>query len=175
MEIQFKDMDSFKGLLVKKGLSQSKLAKEADVTQSYLNMVINGRRMPGIKFCEKICTALDMEFDELFVIERKKENHPTDDFPFCFLPLTATKLGLHEAIIIQIIIQGQDNSRFAEEHFKDGYHWAKIPADEWKTILPFLMVEEVYVALGNLINLGIVLSDGTHYRIDQEALAVAKE
>ena len=175
MEIKFKDIDSFKKLLVKKGFSQTKLAREAEVTQPYLNSVINGKRVPGIKFCEKVCTALDMEFDELFVIERKKEEQPTDDFPFCFLPLTATKLGLHEAIIIQIIIQGQDKNRFAEDHFKDGYYWADIEEDEWETIFPFFSQKEINSTLSKLIKLGIVVQDKYYFRIDEKALESAKK
>lgn len=73
MEIKFNDMDSFKGLLVRKGMSQAELARKSEVTQPYLNSVINGKRVPGIKFCEKVCEALDMEFDELFRIFNEKK------------------------------------------------------------------------------------------------------
>ena len=174
MEIKFKDMDSFKGLLIKRGLSQSKLAKEADVTQSYLNMVINGKRMPGIKFCEKICTALDMEFDELFVIEGEKRELK-DDYPYCFMPLTATKLGVHEAIIIQHIVDWQSNHRSVNEHFKNGYYWAVFGRDEWETTFPFFTKKEINSALSKLIKLGIVVQDKYYFRIDEKALESAKK
>lgn len=173
MEIKFKDIDSFKELLVKKGLSQTKLAREAEVTQPYLNSVINGKRVPGIKFCEKVCTALDMEFDELFVIEREKRQLK-DDFPYCFMPLTATKLGVHEAIIIQHIVDWQSNHRSAGEHFKNGYYWAVFGQDEWETMFPFFTTKEINSALSKLIELGIIVQDKYYYRIDEKALDSAK-
>ena len=48
------------------GLSQEELAHAADVHQTYLSGVENGKRNPSIDVLERICIALKVDIIELF-------------------------------------------------------------------------------------------------------------
>lgn len=48
-----------------RGLSQEELAHRADVHQTYLSGVENGRRNPSVLVLERIATALESDVEEL--------------------------------------------------------------------------------------------------------------
>lgn len=49
-----------------KGISQEKLALKAELDQTYVAGVENGKRNPSIKSLEKIINALDTNFEYFF-------------------------------------------------------------------------------------------------------------
>ena len=51
-----------------KGWSQSEFAREADLSRSGVNMVLNGIRPPGIDFCKGTAKALNIPEENVFII-----------------------------------------------------------------------------------------------------------
>ena len=49
-----------------KGLSQERLAFNADLDRTYLAGVESGKRNPSVKSLEKILNALDVSFEDFF-------------------------------------------------------------------------------------------------------------
>lgn len=174
MNISFKNIDDFKKLLIKQGLSQNYLSKMAGITQSYLNQILNGKRDPGVKFCEKICTALNAQFDEIFEVKHdtvplilSKEFHK---FPFDFSSIVAKKVGLDESIIIQFLISWEDNNRLDNSNYLDGFYWVGIEDKKWKDIFIFWDKKHIETIVQNLINRGLVIKKDDLYRVDKEHL-----
>lgn len=54
-----------------RGLSQEKLGEKSDLNTSFIGQIERGGKKPTIESLEKIVTALDITFEELFAFERK--------------------------------------------------------------------------------------------------------
>lgn len=48
------------------GLTSEKLAYESGVSKGYLSDVENGRRLPSLKFLEKLAKSLEVEIRDFF-------------------------------------------------------------------------------------------------------------
>ena len=73
MKVQLKDKKQFQRLLIKKGFSKNKLAKESNLSQPYIIQLSQGMRCPSATAAHKILDALDIEFDEVFEIVESDE------------------------------------------------------------------------------------------------------
>lgn len=69
LKVRLKDQQKFKVLMARKGYSQRGLAEKIKMSYEYLNLISNERLNPSGKIANKIATALEMEFDDLFFIE----------------------------------------------------------------------------------------------------------
>lgn len=69
MRIKLKNPNDFKKLLIIKGFSQTKMAKEINITTPYLNQIVNEDRFPSAKIAKKISAALESEFEDIFFID----------------------------------------------------------------------------------------------------------
>ncbi|MDO7485485.1 helix-turn-helix transcriptional regulator [Peribacillus frigoritolerans] len=56
-------------ILIRKGLSKRALANIAEIGQATAVQICNGRRNPSPRIAKKIIDALEVEFDEIFVIQ----------------------------------------------------------------------------------------------------------
>ena len=56
---------SLKVMIAKRKVSQTKLAKEVEVTRTYMSSLCNGERVPSLGLLERISYALDCEVSEL--------------------------------------------------------------------------------------------------------------
>lgn len=54
-----------------RGLSQEKLGEKSDLNTSFIGQIERGGKKPTIESLEKIVTALDITFEELFAFERE--------------------------------------------------------------------------------------------------------
>ncbi|WP_339200469.1 helix-turn-helix transcriptional regulator [Paenibacillus sp. FSL P2-0322] len=176
MKIVFKDVNEFSSILAKRGLSQSALAKEAGVTQSYLNQVCNQKRDPGIKFCEKICSALGMEFDDLFKVERSIEISPDfREFGLSFQILIAVSIGLEESIFIQFLIDWESNNAAMKTNLSNGRHWVVVREAQWVEIFPFWSLDTIRNLISSLVERELIIVDGDWYVIHRENIRKACE
>lgn len=176
MKIVFKDVNEFSSILAKRGLSQSALAKDARVTQSYLNQVCNGKRDPGIKFCEKICSALGMEFDDLFKVEKAVEIGPHfQEFGHYFQTPIALGVGLEESILIQFLIHWQQNNKLTKINRLNGRHWVVVEKNQWTEIFPFWEATKIESLLESLKERELILVEGNWYLVHSDNLIKACE
>ena len=62
---------------IEQDMSQTELAKKADVTRQTIGLIESGEFNPSIKLCRKICRALGCTLDDIFwedeVYEKNKE------------------------------------------------------------------------------------------------------
>lgn len=68
IEIKEKDL---KERMIKQGYTQSKLAQETGISQSYIVMLLSGKRSMLPPTAKKIYEALDCNFDDIFIIKQK--------------------------------------------------------------------------------------------------------
>lgn len=79
-----KALSSILGQLVKrhrlaKNLSQEALAEKADVHSTYVSLLENGHRAPGIDVAERIAKALGLKLSQLIIeAERANKNFTKD-------------------------------------------------------------------------------------------------
>ncbi len=64
-----KDKESLIEKIVEKGLSYRQLAKEAEVSQTTICLIINGERNPSPKTAINICRVLGCQFEDIFFIQ----------------------------------------------------------------------------------------------------------
>lgn len=57
-------------LLIRKGLTRRALADLAQIGLATATQVCNGNRKPSSPTARKISTALNVDFDEIFIIEK---------------------------------------------------------------------------------------------------------
>lgn len=69
MKVNLKNPNEFKKLLITKGYSQRKLAKEIELSTPYLNQIVNGERFPSGEVAKKIVDHLEIQFDDIFFIK----------------------------------------------------------------------------------------------------------
>jgi len=66
MDIKHKFGKNLKRLRLKKGLSQEKLALNADIDRTYIPSIEKGERNVSIVIAEKLAIALNVPISELF-------------------------------------------------------------------------------------------------------------
>lgn len=71
MKIVIKDSIIFNELLIRKGYSKRRLAELSEISPPMIVQICNGQRSPSAAAAKKIVEALGLEFDDLFIIERK--------------------------------------------------------------------------------------------------------
>lgn len=54
--------------LARKFLTQVKLAEQIGMTKENLSRIVQGHQKPTPDNCRKLCEALDVTFDELFIV-----------------------------------------------------------------------------------------------------------
>lgn len=69
MKIQLRDPNEFRKILLVNGYSQRSFAKKIQVSDPYLNQIINEERCPSAKIAKKIVDGLGMKFEDIFFIE----------------------------------------------------------------------------------------------------------
>lgn len=68
-------MKDLKAIITKKGYSQSKVSRMADIPQSNFNLICNGKQFPCPAWRKRIAAVLRMSEEELFQVnENKKQN-----------------------------------------------------------------------------------------------------
>jgi transcriptional regulator with XRE-family HTH domain len=70
MKIRLKDAVRFEEILIKKGLSKRAFAEVAKIGQVTALQICNGERRPSPRIAKRIKEALEMEWDDLFIIEK---------------------------------------------------------------------------------------------------------
>ncbi|MDQ0257943.1 transcriptional regulator with XRE-family HTH domain [Evansella vedderi] len=170
MTNRIRDIDFLKEELKSKGISQTKLAKEMNCSQPYVNQVLNGLKDPRNSFCIKICRLLDKDFDELFV-EYDKYGYIAEidpDFPFDFFPDVAKEIGLNESIIIQYLLGWEYNYKSVQQNFMDGYYWVIIKPGQWEEIFCFWDKLTVKKLVENLISRGLLVQKENWFRVHRD-------
>lgn len=174
MDIKFKDIDEFKELLRNRGISQSELAVLSGCTRSYLNQILNEKKYPKLDLCEKICTSLSLNFDDVFQREDDLEHFcmgdHIDDFPLDFYPSYAKELGLNESIVIQFLNSFIWNYESADMNYLEGYHWFSMKEESWENVFIFWDKATIDETLNNLINKGLIIKNDYLYRVDYHLL-----
>jgi DNA-binding XRE family transcriptional regulator len=69
MKIKLKDPVEFRRILIVNGFSQAELAKTIQVTQPYINQIVNEERFPTAKIAKKITDELNLEFNDILFID----------------------------------------------------------------------------------------------------------
>ncbi|MGF9821430.1 helix-turn-helix domain-containing protein [Brevibacillus agri] len=70
MKIRLKDPERFGELLIRKGHSKRSFAEASGIGQVTALQIANGDRNPSPRIAKRITDALEVEFDEIFVIEK---------------------------------------------------------------------------------------------------------
>lgn len=70
MKIRLKDPEQFEELLIRTGHSKRSFASVAGIGQVTALQVASGDRTPSPRIAKRITDALEVEFDEIFVIEK---------------------------------------------------------------------------------------------------------
>lgn len=71
MKIHLKNAHNFEEMLIKKGLSKKAFAEAAGIGQVTALQICNGDRNPSPRIAKRICETLEVEFDDIFIIEKK--------------------------------------------------------------------------------------------------------
>ena len=58
--------------LKQRTITQDELAKKIGVNQSMISHYITGRSMPALDTLSRICTALDLDANEILCVERER-------------------------------------------------------------------------------------------------------
>ncbi|TXL67463.1 helix-turn-helix transcriptional regulator [Cerasibacillus terrae] len=69
MKVLLKDSIEFRKVLIEKGYSQRKFAREIDTSEAYLNQIINMKKHASPGVARKISNGLEIEFKDLFIIK----------------------------------------------------------------------------------------------------------
>jgi DNA-binding XRE family transcriptional regulator len=69
MKVNLKNPNEFRKTLIKKGYSQSKLAKSINLSSPYVNQIVNGERFPSGEVANRIAEHLGLKFDDIFFID----------------------------------------------------------------------------------------------------------
>lgn len=73
LRVQLKDAQVFNEMLIRKGLSKRGLARVANIGESTALHICNSSRNPSPATAAKIAEALEVSFDEIFIIEKTAE------------------------------------------------------------------------------------------------------
>lgn len=66
--IRLKSLEEFNEIITKKGFSKRALAEKSGLSVSTLVQISNGKQSPRPHTAKKICEALNMNFEDLFII-----------------------------------------------------------------------------------------------------------
>lgn len=69
VKVFLKDPVQFRKILIEKGYSQRKFAREIDTSEAYFNQIINNKKHASPVVARKISNGLEMEFKDLFIIK----------------------------------------------------------------------------------------------------------
>jgi len=69
MKIFIKNEQELRKLLLIKGFSQRSLARKAAISEPYIYQIISGDRNPSGKTANRICKALNVDFEDIFFIK----------------------------------------------------------------------------------------------------------
>lgn len=69
MKLVVKDLEAFKELLLKKGYTQTELAKKLSISRNYVSQVVNGRNLSPT-LASKICKLLEVDFNAIFEVKK---------------------------------------------------------------------------------------------------------
>lgn len=67
-QIKLKNSSDFNSTMIKNGFTQRSLAKAAGISDTTLNMLINGKRCVSATVSKKIVKAIGCQFDDIFFI-----------------------------------------------------------------------------------------------------------
>lgn len=59
----------------KKNITQNNLARQVDVTQTYLSLIENGIKKPSLSLLMNIAVALKMELSEMIIVRLPSDNY----------------------------------------------------------------------------------------------------
>lgn len=68
-------IDTINELLIRKGLTKRGLANIAEIGHATVIQICNGNRQPSPPVAKKIVDALEVDFDEIFLIAKEVEEH----------------------------------------------------------------------------------------------------
>jgi DNA-binding XRE family transcriptional regulator len=69
MRVRVKNPNEFNALLIRKGYSKSRFSKIVGISSPMFVQISNGDRCPSPETAKRISDALELEWDELFVLE----------------------------------------------------------------------------------------------------------
>ncbi|WP_102707401.1 helix-turn-helix transcriptional regulator [Terribacillus saccharophilus] len=70
MKIAIKHVEQFNELLIKRGFNKTEFSKVIDLSQPMFNQISNGLRNPSPRTARRICEVLNVEFEEIFCINK---------------------------------------------------------------------------------------------------------
>ncbi len=73
MKIKVKDPDRLNELIIMKGFNKTDFGKEIQLSNPMTIQITNGDRYPSPRTAKRICDTLEVQFDDLFVIERTQQ------------------------------------------------------------------------------------------------------
>lgn len=71
MRIHLKDKDRLNELLLKNGYTKRSFAKAAKIGEATSAQICNGKRKPSPPIAKRIADTLQVEWEELFMIEKQ--------------------------------------------------------------------------------------------------------
>lgn len=60
-------------------LTQQQLAEKVDITRQTISLIEQGKYNPTLKLCLNICYALNKTLDEIFWIDKERENNESTE------------------------------------------------------------------------------------------------
>ncbi len=110
MKENFSCGNRIRELRLKRGLSQERLALNADITPAYLGLLERGKKNPTVLTIERLCQAMGISLSDFFSIYSDYRdieddigkqilchlNGLTDEERLCFLDLTKTMLQIRK-------------------------------------------------------------------------------
>ncbi|WP_409341046.1 helix-turn-helix transcriptional regulator [Paenibacillus sp. MBLB4367] len=70
MKVKVKDANRLNELIIRKGFTKTDFSKEIGMSQPMTIQIVNGDRSPSPKTAKRMTEVLEVEFDDIFVIER---------------------------------------------------------------------------------------------------------
>lgn len=71
--IVLKSNQLFNEIVLKKGFTKRSFARHCELSESTFIQVSNGKQSPRPDTAKKICSGLELEFDEIFEIKEKSK------------------------------------------------------------------------------------------------------
>ena len=87
-----------------------------------------------------------------------------DEQPLLVMPQLATKIGLHEWIVLQQIHYWNQINEKAGNNYKDGYYWTFNSYERWQLQFPFWSIMTIRRMIAKLETMGLVIS-GNYNRL----------
>lgn len=102
-----------------------------------------------------------------------------DEQPLLVMPQLATKIGLHECIVLQQIHYWNQINEKAGNNYKDGFYWTFNSYEQWQLQFPFWSIMTIRRMIAKLETMELVISGNYNrmkidrtkwYRIDYKVL-----